>query len=288
MNFTREIKRDLLKKLSGRECCMRAALFGLFSASGTLRGEDVVFTTESEEVAAFAVAACEKLYGERPELTRAVFDPKQGRDKLSFALKGGVLRDFGNFTRDCCAASFLSGAFLGGGSCTLPKEGKKTGYHLEVVFEWEKSAELFAELCGRFQLLPPGLISRKGRTVAYFKSRDAISDFLAVSGAESALNTLEEISAAREESNLENRKGNCFAGNMDKAAIASAAQVLAIEQLQKSGILGRLPEELKETALARLSNPELTLGELARKLSLSKSCLYHRLKKLTSLAGART
>ncbi len=286
MNFTREIKRELLKKFPGRDCCKRAALVGLLCVCGTGSGGEILFTTEQEDVAAFALEASE-LFGVRPELSGVSFDPKQGRDKLSFSLER---REVGEdlLKEECCKISFLSGAFLGGGSCTLPKEGKKTGYHLEIPFERESGAETFGRLCEELQLLPPGIIERKGKTVAYFKSREGIADFLALVGAESALKTLEEVSSLREESNLENRKGNCFAGNADKAAIASAAQVLSIERLKSEGTLMKLPPPLKETALARLENPELSLSELAQKLSLSKSCLYHRLQKLSFLSEKKS
>lgn len=282
MNFTREIKRELMRNLGGRDCCKKAALFGLLFSCSILSGEEIFFTTEQEDVAAFALETFEWI-GVRPELRRAAFDPKRGRDKLSFSVKRREIED-DLLEKDCCKAGFLAGAFLGGGSCTLPKEGKKTGYHLEVGFELEKGAELFGEVCEHFQLLPPGILQRKGRTVAYYKSREAIADFLSVAGAEGALKTLEDISFAREESNLENRKGNCFAGNADKAAIASAAQVLAIGKLKNAGGLSKVSKELKETALARLEFPELSLSELAEKLDLSKSCLYHRLKKLCMLS----
>ena len=291
MNFTWEIKRNLLRQIPEKECCRRAMLAGFFSAGGANRSEGLIsFTTEHEEIAAFVLGEVEQLFGVRFELSEAVLDKKQKRDKLTFRYTGVREReiarriaDYANTERDCCDRSYLAGAFLGGGSCTLPKEGTKTGYHLEVGFDAEEDAAAFCENLERVQILA-GNIVRGGRSVVYLKSREAISDFLAVMGAESALKTLDSVSAAREESNHKNRKSNCYAGNADKAAIASAAQVIAIEKMKAAGALDNLPAALRETAQARLLNPELALSELAEKLSITKSCLNHRLRKLMELS----
>lgn len=292
MNFTWEIKRNLLRQPPQKECCRRAVLAGFFSAGGASRAKDLIsFKTEHEEIAEFVLDEAERLFGIRFELAEAVLDHKQKRDKLTFRYSGvrteEILRETASSAdteSDCCVGSCLAGAFLGGGSCTLPKEGKKTGYHLEVGFDSEADAEIFCKNLERFQILA-GIISRGGRSVAYLKSREAISDFLAVTGAEGALKTFDSVSAAREESNHENRKSNCYAGNADKAAIASAAQVIAIEKMKAEGLLENLPETLRQTAKARLINPELSLSELAEKLSVTKSCLNHRLRKLMEISS---
>ena len=53
-----------------------------------------------------------------------------------------------------------------------------------------------------------------------------------------------------------------------------------------ANVLKDLPDKLKQTAVLRLENPELTLAELAESFSppVTKSCLNHRLRKLTSMA----
>ena len=45
-----------------------------------------------------------------------------------------------------------------------------------------------------------------------------------------------------------------------------------------------LNKGLKETAIARLDNPDATLDELADILQTSKSCVNHRLRKLNEIA----
>ena len=106
-------------------------------------------------------------------------------------------------------------------------------------------------------------------------------------GAENALRKLNAVSAAREQSNNENRIQNCMAGNADKAAIASARQSLALRRLREDGVLQTLPAALRETAEARLEYPPLSLAELAALLGVSKGGLNHRMRKLMQIYGEK-
>ncbi len=282
MNFTQEIKRELIKKAppSAEE---RLALFGgLLDAGGRPFEGGFAFTSESESTAQYLLSLAEGLGGVQMTLTEAVYDPKQGKDKLTFFLTG-VPMPFSAEEGEACALAYVTGAFLGGGSCTLPRAGKKTGYHLEFGFSGGEGAERFSEIFEGLGFVS-NLVKRGGHDVVYVKSREAISDFLSVTGALGALEKLDEVSAEREASNAENRVNNCLGSNADRAAIASVEQVRKIEALRERGKLALLSEELQDTAAARLEHPELSLFELASLLGLTKSCLSHRLTRLIQLA----
>jgi len=70
---------------------------------------------------------------------------------------------------------------------------------------------------------------------------------------------------------------------VEKTVAAARAQMDAIERLRLRGMLDDLPEKLRETARLRLLNPESSLAELAEQMNVTKSCLSHRLRKLTEL-----
>lgn len=291
MNFTREIKRDLLKSApEDREGCL-ALLAAAIDTGGAYTENGFSFTGESEESAAYLIAVAERCVGAPMLLTEVSYDPKHGRDKLTFSYRdgdGSAVRALAAHSParglgERCGREYLKGAFLGGGSCTLPSAETKTSYHLEFLFSDGDKAEDFIDLLDDFQVIA-GRVRRGERIVVYVKSREAISDFLGVIGATGALRTFAGVSAAREASNAENRLGNCFQGNADKAAIASAAQVVAFEKLRAQGKLSALPEQLREAAQGRLLNPALSLGELAEALGVSRSCLSHRLRKLMEIA----
>ena len=127
-------------------------------------------------------------------------------------------------------------------------------------------------------------IERKDTYVVYIKSKEGISDFLSVVGAENALKKFTSCLEMRDEANRDNRARNCIAGNADKTAIASVKQILALEKLAKKAPLNQLSEELSSLAKARMKHPEKSLRELAELLNISKSCINHRMRKLMEMA----
>jgi len=178
--------------------------------------------------------------------------------------------------------AYIKGAYLGGGSCTLPTDGG-TGYHLEIVFNEKKTAQDFCLILDEFDLFAKW-IERKDTYVVYMKSKEAISDFLATIGAHNSLKKLVAVSEKREEANNDNRTRNCMAGNADKSAIASVKQVVAIRKIEEKTKYKDLNEELVALAKLRLQYPEKTLQELADMLGVSKSCLNHRMRRLIEIA----
>lgn len=289
-NFTSEIKRDLLAYFPATRAGALAAMAAMLSTSGALTENGFIVVSENERVAEYFQRLSEAL-GIRPEIREVTRDPKRRRDKITFFCGGENALYVVNETRALrahlednsdAALYYLRAAFLGGGSCTLPRDGASTGYHLECVFFTQERAEEFCDLLAGFELFGK-LVPRGDTFVAYVKSREAISDVLSVLGANNALKKLDAVSAARARTNNENRIQNCMAGNADKAAIASAAQTVALQKLQESGTLQTLPEALRQAALARLENPTLSLSELALTLGVSKGGLNHRMRKLMQI-----
>ncbi len=293
-NFTNDIRRDLLAHIPKTRAGAASALAALLATGAARAGDGFEMVSENERVAEYFMRLAE-YFDARPEVREATRDPKRKRDRLVIFCGGeGARRILFETARvhgrllegDEAALSYLRAALIGGGSCTLPHGGAATGYHLECVFFTPERAEEFCSLLARFELF--GKVVRRGETyVAYIKSREAISDVLSVLGAEGALKKFNAVSAAREQSNNENRIQNCMAGNADKAAIASAAQTLALQKLRDGGELNDLPRPLREAAQARLSHPTLSLSELAALLGVSKSGLNHRMRKLMQIYGEK-
>ena len=66
--------------------------------------------------------------------------------------------------------------------------------------------------------------------------------------------------------------------------MASAQQRMDIQLIIKEQGIESLGDKLRQTAEARINNPEATLTELAKELDITNSCLTHRLKKLSQMA----
>ncbi len=306
MSFTSEIKKELAtREMQSREEKV-SALSAFIRVSGVVGERDgkpaFFIVSETEKVAEYFLAIFEELYGENLTISRTSVDRKNGRGKLVLEYVGShaqeILSELDLFAKGrgrkekigkkilsspARRIAYLQGAFLGGGSCLLPKEDTRTGYHLAVVFPTLAEAEEFCDALLLEEILAK-TVERQTTAVAYIKSKELISDFLSVIGAEKALKKFSSFVEKRDEANRNNRTANCYSGNADKTARAAVRQVLCIRLLEESGELSLLEPALVETAKARTAYPTLSLGELAEKLSISKSCLNHRLRKLVELS----
>ena len=96
----------------------------------------------------------------------------------------------------------------------------------------------------------------------------------------------EEIRIQREMRGKINRLVNCEAANLNKTINASIEQIAAIKRLQETGDFQKLEENLKEIAILRLENPNISLQELGKLLKepVGKSGVNYRLKKIIELA----
>ena len=311
MSFTSDVKKEIINRGIGMTDALaekKAGISAFVRTSGTIGVKDgdptFFIVSETENVAEFFMALFSETFGAELSITNATLDRMSHRDKLLLQCPKNYVYDVlkelrllnrsGEGFKEGISASLVSteerkiayiqGAFLGGGSCTMPGEKAKTGYHLEIVFSDRKTAKDFCELLSEFELLVK-LIERKETHVVYIKSKEMISDFLAIIGVEHCLKKFSALVEKRDEANRNNRAQNCMAGNADKAAMAAVKQVLAIGKLKGNGGFEELSEELKELAELRIKQPSMSLQELADYLKVSKSCLNHRMRKLMELSN---
>ncbi len=311
MSFTSDVKKEIINRGIGTTDALaekKAGISAFVRTSGTIGvkdGEPTFFiVSETENVAEFFMSLFSETFGAELSIVNATMDRMSRRDKLLLQCPKSYVRDVlkelrllnrsGEGFKEGISASLVSteerkiayiqGAFLGGGSCTMPGEKAKTGYHLEIVFSDKKTAKDFCELLSEEELLVK-LIERKETHVIYIKSKEMISDFLSIIGAEHCLKKFSALVEKRDEANRNNRAQNCMAGNADKAAMAAVKQVLAIRKLKENGGYEELSEELKALAELRIKQPSMSLQELADHLKVSKSCLNHRMRKLMELAN---
>lgn len=310
-NFTEEIKNEIIatpltsvdQKLSMLSAFIRTS--GSFISRGGVFGFEVV--TENERTAEFFTDMLEDSFGIDVVISEAKQDILSGRYKLAFEcvnekaqnllIKLGLVGsdEDGKFmifgidenlisTEDKMKA-YLKGAFLGGGSCTLPDEESysRTGYHFEVVFANKATASNFCEILADFDIIAR-LVARKDNAVVYVKSKEVISDLLNYMDCFSCLEKLDKIVEFKDRQNNENRVNNCSVSNIDKTLKASVNQVRAIEIISETIGLKSLNKQLFDVAVTRLADKSASMQELAERLNISKSCLNHRIRKILELA----
>ena len=296
-SFSANAKAEVCRSLPQKQCCALAQCFGILLFANSFTDQSIRIITESKEFAlllprlfkkAFAVTfdvlpeddATGKLNYQitDPDKIRLVmdacgFDPK---DTLSLHINLPLVEE------DCCKIAFLKGAFLAGGSVTDPIKG----YHLEFSTTHQSVAREGYALMQEVLPFAPKMASRGGASVLYLKQSDMISDCLTFLGAPVAAMGIMEARLEKELNNKVNRRCNCDEANTSKVVEAAQEQLSAIRILRGKTMIEQLPEKLKQAALARESNPEASLTELAAIMEppITKPAMNHRLKKLVQLA----
>jgi len=181
----------------------------------------------------------------------------------------------------CDRKAMLRGLFLGCGSVNAPS----SRYHLEFVApndSWAKAIGDMASAAGA----RVGIMERSGQHVVYIKEGDGIVRILSLMGASRAVMEFEKVRVVREVSGKVNRRLNFETANIGKTIGSGLRQAAAIERLESTGTLDRVPPALREMAQWRVANPDLNLGELADRMKLSKSAVNHRLRRLQEMADS--
>ncbi len=177
--------------------------------------------------------------------------------------------------------SIIRGVFLGAGSINNPERK----YHLEIVLSNIENMEEIVEILNIFEIKVKTLESKNKYSI-YIKESEEISKFLALIGASKAVLKFENIRIQKEMRGKVNRLVNCETANLNKTINASIEQIEAIEKIQKAGKFNKLDDNLKEIAILRLENPDMSLIDLGKKLKtpIGKSGVNYRLKKIMEIA----
>ncbi|MDO4816076.1 MAG: DNA-binding protein WhiA [Bacillota bacterium] len=292
MTFSAEVKNELCQPRIERKCCALAEAYGILLYCHSFSPAEIRIITSSDALSQRLPHLFKKAFGIRfdrlpaenaegkrsfyitdAEKIRSIYDAF-GSDVSTLSLH----INFGIIEEPCDKAAFLRGAFLGGGSITDPKKR----YHLELATaHYSVSREAVSVM--REMGFDPKESQRRGNHLLYFKKADEIADVLTAMGATNATMALVGQKIEKEMNNEIMRKVNCDSANADKTVAAAARQMEAIRRIEREYGLDSLPEPLQEAALLRIANPEVSLSDLAR-LSyppVSKSCLSHRLRKIT-------
>jgi DNA-binding protein WhiA len=276
--------------LPARPCCQLSELLGIyFGSRGRLikrqsQGPAAYFSLLRNPVAR-KVVRLGRAVGRMDAKYQAIRTRKRVSLYVELALPAGLVPAFTQAaTRAvpyaaCDRKAMLRGLFLGCGSVNAPS----ARYHLEFVApnpSWARAIADFAEENGA----RAGVMERSGQHVVYFKEGDGIVRLLSLMGASRAVMAFENVRVVREVSGKVNRRLNFETANIGKTIGSGLRQAAAIERLESTGRLDRVPPALREMARWRIANPELNLGELAGRMKLSKSAVNHRLRRLQELA----
>jgi DNA-binding protein WhiA len=299
MSFTAEVKDELSRLMPEHESCRRAELSALIRMQGTLSGNyRLEMTMEVAPVARAAIRLLHGVYHLKTEITtrRSILHktynylitvPAQlGLEEAISDM--GILSDSGlelgidpDLVKDpCCVASYLRGAFLGGGFVSNPQGD----FHFELACGHEALANGLVALLARSEI-PSRSIRRRSTWLVYIKGAEPILDFLALVGAHRSMLAMENVRVTKSVRNDVNRRLNAEMANQAKSIDAAMGQVKAIRLLVEKRGIDSLPPALQALALLRLSHPDASLRELGELASppLTKSAVYHRVRRIEAI-----
>lgn len=297
VSFSAAAKAEVCRILPGKQCCALAECFGILLYCNSFAADSIKIITESREFAYILP----KLFKKAFNLSFDSYPSLAAPGKLVFQIWDEekitcIMESFGfhpedtvslhvNFPvieNDCCKAAFLRGAFLAGGSVTDPVKG----YHMEISTTHQSVARETDVLMREVMTFLPKSAKRGGGQVLYIKQSEQISDFLTYLSAPVAAMSIMETRLEKELNNKVNRRCNCDDANTSKVVEAAQEQLSAIRVLKEAGMLEKLPDKMKQAAMAREKNPSASLSELAAMMEppITKPAMNNRMKKLVQMA----
>ncbi len=287
MSFSSEIKQELNKtsNLANKEIVKYELLGYLMSGNIDETTKNVIkFSTESDyNINRFSKLLANLNINHNIEMSGKNFVIKlKVKDMEGKIPDKENLNEIINESKEEYLRAIVRGIFLGSGSINNP-ENK---YHLEIVLNDEIYLEKVAELLKKLGVNVKKMATKNKYSV-YIKEGEEISKFLALIGANKAVMNFEDIRIQKEMRGKVNRLVNCEAANLNKTINASVEQIAAIRKLQQSGKFNKLDDNLKEIAMLRLENPNMSLVDLGKLLQqpVGKSGVNYRLKKIMEIAN---
>lgn len=293
MSFTREVKTELAALKYDDECCKRAYAYGFLIFGKSFSSRSISCASEYGAVirsfhsalldSAGVNADTERLKGGKYILrVTSPADRKKTLEAFDHAPGEVTLRiNHGIFENDACYGAFLRGAFMACGSIANPDKN----YHMEFVASHNKLSLDLLKIITDLDLKAKYILRRYSHVV-YLKESESIEDLLTTMGATESTLKLMEIKINKDVKNKINRKMNFESANLSRVIDAGLVQAHAIKLLKDNNALDTLEDSLRELAVLRYENPDMSLKQLGEALStpLSRSGVNHRLSKIVKLS----
>ncbi len=286
MSFSSDIKQELNKNsnLSNKDI-VKQELIGYLITKNTsiINGKQIKFSTESDyNINRFSKLLSNLNINHKIDMSGKSFVITLKVKDINFVCiedEQIYLKPEENIQEEK-AKSIIRGAFMGSGSINNPEKE----YHLEIDLSNKHNLEELYKIIEKL-----GIHVKTFQTSIYLKDGEEISKFLALIGASRAVLNFEDIRIQKEMRGKVNRLVNCETANLNKTINASIEQIAAIKKLQKMGKFNKLDDNLKDIAILRLENPDMSLIELGKKLKepVGKSGVNYRLKKIMEIADEK-
>ena len=289
MSFTSTVKNEV-SKLELNEIEKIAELSAILSNGAVLENNNIKITTENASVSRRIFSLIKDIYKVIPNII--VRRSLNFNKKYLYILSIKKVEEIDKIPKDYIIdddeskRAYLRGLFLMTGSINDPKTSR---YHLEFLVNDKDYALFINKLLNKYNL--NSKILKRNKYMIYVKEAEKISDFLRIINAYNAVMYFEDIRIYRDHKNMTNRLNNCEQANVDKIIDSATKQIKNIELIKKTVGINLLDKKEQMVAEYRLKYKDISLSELSDIISLetgktiTKSGLYHRLKKIDELAN---
>ena len=285
-----DCKLQILKSIPNNTCCSQAFLNAvIFSSSQIDRKKNTILISSEDEVLDKISKIVSNFY-QNIELNRW---------ENFLLIKGNIysllndinyenIIDFKYFPNACDQQTILKTIFITNGKFYYTQDSSKnsTGYQFEIVLKNENLADNIISIFEKFGF-ELKKTKRMSNFVIYTKNSDIISDIFVFMNASYTALEIQNSLAMREMRNSANRQSNCFGFNLNKTISASGTQLEAINFIFDNYSIDYLDESLREVALARIANPDVSLKDLQTILNnkLTRAGIKYRLDKIIEISN---
>ena len=293
MSYSANLKREILAGEIKEKEEIYAELFGIFTGKDVIAEKGIRFTTEN-------ITLAKRVYSNLKRVTeldiqiKYLISKKLGIHKvyeIVLSGEGGKGKKYEEFLKRIYfyknfsiekTERELSGIIRGFFLCCGYLKSPEKGYALDFFIDTEDAATylyyLFKKMGKRvFQT------DKKNKSLVYLRNSEDILDIIFLIGGITSFFEFEEVTINKEIRNKINRNMNWEIANETKKLSAAEKQIRIIREIDEKIGLEKLSEVLRETAEARLENEELSLQELAELMSVSKSGIKNRFRRLEEI-----
>ena len=288
MSYTFTIKDEILKKEIDSYDENLAEIYGILYSKNAFYEKKIEITLENYLLSQRVVELFKKLTTLKTSIKYSI-SKKLGEHKVyvvTIPYQMGYDKFLGSFKlieeqldkREDLYNGFLRGIFL---ACGYIKDPEKE-YAIDFFIDSEKVADKLYYLL-KIREKRCFKTTKRNKYLIYLRNSEDIMDVLVAVGVLKEFFKYEETIMMKEIKNKTIREINWELANETKTLNTGRKHVLMIEHIEREIGLSSLTSVLQEIANLRLKYPESTLNELGDLISLSKSGVRNRFRRLEKI-----
>lgn len=278
MSFSDNLKSKICTDIPTKKCCRLSLLRGMLLFLKNEKDGVVSFKSKSENTVCLFADLLFINFGIEGEFSfPGVFYYYRISDFNDIDIINKFLKSVPTICNKC-EGNFVKGAFLASGSIMSPEKG----FRVDISVYDKEFGDILAGICSEHDINPS---YNKSCNRIYFKGNTKVSDFLSFIGAKDEFYDFINRGIINKMKQDAGRINNFELANLKRSSKSFSSLSKKLSNSDDEKLKRVLNDQLYESAILKKENPELSLADLVdlHKGKISKSGLYHRLKKISEL-----